>query len=121
MTFPDSGRLSRGEAAIADPTTEFCGHEPAWKVARRQVLPRRFALATRSFEGTATSALSRPASSRSCWIDVTTVVGTRSAPPPVWPGPPACAMNEGEKSSAPQFVVVSWPTRWLCCPCKAPP
>ena len=37
---------------------------------------------------------------------MTTVVGTRSAPPPVWPGPPTCALNDGEKSSSSQFVVV---------------
>ena len=57
-TLPDSD-TRRGEAAIADPTTEFAGQVPAWKLAGGQVLPSRFASATRSLAGTATIAFTQ--------------------------------------------------------------
>src|SRR4051794_35662454 len=102
-TLPESGRVSSGELAIADPTTEFAGQAPVWNSGGVQVLPRRLALGTRSLGGTAPSALISPASSRSWLMEVIALGGTRSGP--FWRGPPISAVNEGEKSSAPQLSV----------------
>ena len=79
-TLPLSGWLSSGEAAIADPTTVVGGQALARKAAGSQLLASRFGSATRSLEGTATCALTSPASSRSWSIEVVTVVGIRPGP-----------------------------------------
>src|SRR5215212_1148677 len=98
-TFPVSGWLSSGEAAIAVPMIEVPGQVPASKLAGGHRKPSRLTFGARS-GGTSTVALIRPASSASWLIDVLALVRFPTV------APPTAALNVGEKSRAAQLVVV---------------
>src|SRR5262245_45863533 len=112
-TLPTSGAVSRGEAAVASPTTVLTGQFPATKLACSQGSPKKTVTFGLRSGGTLTTALIRPASSASWRIEVLTVVGT---PFVVCPGPPISAVNAGEKSRFSQPVVVK-----LACPLAGEP